>query len=111
MTITQQFVACTAATLIIFTSTTLPAGEITNVNWFSGVASVAGTVFLPPSAPNNDNVVGGSPNDIFVTQKDYFAIGPVDLVFDVINTGGVTEYAVVEGVQNNTGVDWTSYHV
>jgi hypothetical protein len=87
------------------------AGQITGVTWFSGVASVAGTVVNPPSAPNNDDVVGPSPNTIFVLQKDYIAIGPVDLEFTVIDSGGTTEYAVVEGVQNNTGLDWSGYHV
>ncbi len=87
------------------------AGAISTFTWYSGVASVAGTSWAPPVAPNNDNVVGASPNAIFVTQKDYVGIGPVDLVFDVINTGGVTEYVVTEGVQNNTGLDWSSYHI
>ena len=81
------------------------------LTWYSGVASVASTTFSPPVSPNNDNVVGNSPNTIFVLQKDYKAIGPVDLVFDVINTGGVTEYMVAEGVLNNTGLAWNSYHI
>ena len=110
-TITQQSVTHIAAILILWGATDAWAGEITGVNWFSDVASVAGEVVNPPSALNNDNVTGPSSNTIFVLQKDYFAIGPVDLVFDVINSGGVTEYAVVEGVQNNTGLDWGSYHV
>ena len=110
-TITQHSVTCIAAVLILLGATHAWAGEITGVNWFSGVASVAGEVVNPPSVPNNDNVIGPSPNTIFVLQKDYTAIGPVDLVFDVVNTGGVTEYAVIEGVQNNTGLDWGSYHV
>ena len=97
--------------LTILTTTTLRAGEITGFSWFSGVASVAATIFSPPSPPNNDDAVGTSPNSIFVTQKDYVAIGPVDLVFDVVNTGGVTEYLVIEGVQNNTGVGWASYRI
>lgn len=87
------------------------AGEITGFNWFSGIASVAGTSVIAPSAPNNDNAVGDSPNSMFVTQKDYTGIGPVDLVFDVSDTGGVTEYHFTEGVSNSTGLDWTSYHL
>ena len=85
-----------AAMLSLLGATDTWAGEITGVNWFSGVASVAGEVVNPPAAPNNDNVIGPSPNTIFVLQKDYTAIGLVDLVFDVINTGGTTEYAVIE---------------
>lgn len=111
MTIKQRFTTCIAAALTIFAATTLRGGEITGVNWFSGVASVAGTVFAPPVDANNDNVVGTSPNAIVVTQKDYIGIGPVDLVFDVVNSGGVTEYLVVEGVQNGTGLDWSGYHI
>lgn len=87
------------------------AGRIDGFSWFSGVASVAGTGAPPPVAPNNDDVAGDSPNVIVVTQKDYFGIGPVDLVFDVVDTGGVTEYFFTEGVQNNTGLDWSGYHL
>jgi len=107
----QRFLACIAATQIVLAGAALQAGEITGITWYSGVASVAGTAFLPPVAPNNDNVFGTSPNEIIVTQKDYVGIGPVDLVFDVVDSGGVTEYVVVEGVQNNTGLDWTGYHI
>lgn len=89
----------------------LRAGEITNITWFSGVASVAGTVIMPLSAPNNDDVVGPSPNGISVLQKDYRAIGPVDLTFDVSDTGGVIEYLVNEGVSNHTGLSWGYYHI
>ena len=53
---------------------------------------------MPPVAPNNDNAIGFSPNDFFLTQKDYHAIGPVDLTFDVVNSGGMTEYSIREGV-------------
>ncbi|MEM7682448.1 MAG: choice-of-anchor F family protein [Planctomycetota bacterium] len=87
------------------------AGEITGVTWFSGVASVAGTGVAPPAAINNDNQVGTSPNVLFILQKDYVGIGPVDIVLDVIDSGGTTEYFVTEGVQNNTGLDWSGYHV
>ncbi len=99
------------ATLLFAISTPLSAGEMIGFSWFSGVASVAGTSVVPPVAPNNDNVVGDSPNIFFLTQKDYRAIGPVDLVFDVRDTGGTTEYFIQEGVQNSTGLDWTGYHL
>ena len=111
MTNTQRITLGCAATLIFFTATTLRAGQITGFSWYSGVASVAGTSFSPPSSPNNDDAIGTSPNSIFVTQKDYVGIGPVDLVFDVLDTGGVTEYLVTEGVQNSTGLDWSGYHI
>ncbi len=87
------------------------AATIVGVTWFSGVASVAGTSVTPPSAPGNDNVVGDSPNQFLVIQKDYTAIGPVDLVFDLIDDGGTTEYIILEGVSNSSGIDWTGYHI
>ena len=105
----QYCTACIAFTLL--TATGLHAGQITNVNWFTGVASVAGATITPPVVINNDNAVGTSSNTLWVTQKDYTAIGPVDLVFDVIDSGGTTEYLVVEGVQNSTGLDWSGYHL
>lgn len=97
---------------LLLTGPVLQAGEITGFTWFSGVASVAGEPVSPPAVPNNDDHGPGvSPNPIIVTQKDYVGIGPVDLVFDVRDTGGTTEYAVYEGVQNSTGVDWNAYHI
>ena len=87
------------------------AATIVGVTWFSGVASVAGTSVTPPAAPGNDNVVGDSPNQFLVIQKDYTAIGPVDLVFDLIDDGGTTEYIILEGVSNSSGIDWTGYHI
>jgi hypothetical protein len=56
-------------------------------------------------------VAGASPNELWVTQKDYTGVGPVDIIFDVIDTGGVTEYSITEGVSNSTGLDFDQYQV
>ncbi|MEN1680233.1 MAG: choice-of-anchor F family protein [Planctomycetota bacterium] len=85
------------------------AGQITGFTWTSGIASVAGVIISPPMDPNNDNVAGPSPNEIRILQKDYTGIGPIDIEFTVIPSGGVTEYSFIEGVQNSTGIDWASY--
>ena len=70
MNVNKSFLFSAAVTLAALQSS-VEAGEITGVTWFSGVASVAGTGTPPPVAPNNDDVgVGGSPNVIVVTQKD-----------------------------------------
>ncbi|NNL65049.1 MAG: PEP-CTERM sorting domain-containing protein [Myxococcales bacterium] len=87
------------------------AGQITGVTWFSGVASVALAGWSTPDPNNDDFGVGASPNVVPILQKDYFAIGPVDIVLDVADSGGTTEYLIVEGVLNNTGVDWGGYHI
>ena len=111
----RSITRCRAVSLALLatllSATSVRAAQITGVSWFSGVASVAGTSITPPTAANNDDVAGTSPNVIVVTQKDYVGIGPVDLVFDLSDTGGTTEYLFVEGVQNNTGVDWSGYHL
>jgi hypothetical protein len=101
----------TLAVLISTFASTLQAGQIVNFNWYSGVASVCACAVVPPVTPNNDNVIGLSPNEFFITQKNYTAIGPVDLTFDVINSGATTEYAFREGVFNGTGVPWVGYHI
>lgn len=108
---TNQFVLALAGLLVIAATTTLQAGGISGFSWYSGIASVASTSIDPVVAPNNDDVVGASPNTVFVTQKHYVAIGPVDLVFSVTNTGGTTEYLFTEGVFNDTGLAWGSYHL
>ena len=111
MIISNGFITRVVAALSLVTATSLQAGEITGFSWYSGVASVASTTIYPPVTANNDDVVGLSPNEVFITQKNYVAVGPVDLVFDVTDTGGVTEYDIKEGVFNNTGLNWTGYHI
>lgn len=87
------------------------AGEITGLFPQPGIVSVAGQSWFT-NTTNNDNHVGlGNNNILFVLQKDYTAVGYVDIVVTVADTGGSTEYEVREGVQNGTGVDWTGYRV
>lgn len=110
MKMLSSIVSLVALVLTVFAANS-EAGQINGVTWFSGVASVAGESVAPAAAINNDNQVGLSPNQVYILQKDYHAIGPVDIVLSVLPSGGVTEYAVIEGVQNSTGIDWTSYHI
>jgi hypothetical protein len=105
-----SLVLAAVACALVSTSTT-HAGEITGFSWHSGVASLASTSISPLVAPNNDDAVGASPNTVFVTQKDYVGIGPVDIVFNVSNSGGVSEYLITEGVYNGTGLNWAAYHI
>lgn len=107
----KQSVAAVAIAFTLTTNTPLLAGGITGFSWHSGVASVAATTISGLVAPNNDDAVGASPNTAFVTQKHYVAIGPVDLVFNVTNSGGVSEYLFTEGVYNGTGLNWGAYHL
>jgi len=98
-------------TLSLFAASGASAGEISGITWFSGVASVAGESAATPS-PGNDDVAGINDNVLSILQKDYTAIGPVDIVLTVNDAGnGTTEYRVVEGLFNNTGLDWSGYHI
>ena len=102
---------CVMACTLAFNGS-LHAGQITGFSWSSGIASIAGEPVDPPVAPNNDNVVGASPNEVVVTQKDFFGVnGVADIVFTVIDSGGTTEYAFVEGVSNSSGIAWDQYRI
>jgi len=113
--ITQNFKIVLFAFFLSSISLTSNAGVITSFTWYSGVASVAGEPIPTLVLAGNDDVVGDSPNTVIVYQKDYTAIGPVDIVFTVDElldpVDGVTEYKIIEGVQNGTGLDWSAYHM
>lgn len=75
------------------------AGNITGAGATVGGGtsiSGAGTV-----SPNNDNHVSGSPNAITISATLIDA-QPVDFVFNVINSGGTTEYLASIGVVNGS---------
>src|SRR5262245_14560811 len=103
-------ILCIALSFFVLNCARLQAGQVTTFAWHSGVASLAATTISPAPTPN-DNVATASPYKIFVTQKNYVAVGTVDITFDVVNNGGATEYDFVEGVQNATGIPWNAYHL
>jgi hypothetical protein len=111
MTTKQLLSGAAVSVLVLLCAGPVQAGEIIGFTPFPGINSVAGVIINPAAPANNDDVAGASPNDLFVTQKDYVAIGAVDIVFDVVPTGGVTEYSIREGVSNSTGVDWSGYTI
>ena len=112
MDIQKTITGITAAAAALACAGTLEAGQIMGFSWSSGIASVAGEPVDPPVAPNNDNVVGASPNEIVVTQKDFYGVnGVADIVFSVIDSGGTTEYLFIEGVSNSSGIPWDTYRI
>ncbi len=108
-----RIAACLAlATMLLVASPSVQAGQITAWAWDpTGIASVALAGVPPIAAINNDDVAGISPNVLLVTQKAYFSIGPVDIEFTVAPSSGVTEYTIIEGVDNGTGIPWSSYRI
>ena len=111
MDIKRIFTLSTVVALAFLSSRLLQAGQITGYTWSSSVASVADDPIDPPVSANNDNFVGQSPNTILLTQKAFYGIGPADIEFAVEPSGGVTEYFIIEGVDNGTASPWSSYRM
>ncbi|MDA8746046.1 PEP-CTERM sorting domain-containing protein [Rubripirellula amarantea] len=77
-----------------------------------GLGTVAVPAIITVQA-NNDNVPDPSKldNNIFVPVKRFDNPGYIDIEFFVSPSDGVTEYKVFESVDNNTGVNWSSYRM
>ncbi|MCG8450345.1 MAG: PEP-CTERM sorting domain-containing protein [Pirellulales bacterium] len=111
MTTNKSITTLGAVAMVCLFAMPLQAGKITGFSWTNGIISIAG--ITPPASVtvNNDDVSGDSPNELQILQKDFGTVGYIDIEFTVMDTGGVTEYAIIEGVQNSSGLDWASYHV
>jgi hypothetical protein len=87
------------------------ASVITDIARIEG----AGTLFLEgldTTTPNNDNRSATEFNfNVVDINKDFGRLGPIDIVFNVLNSGGTTEYFFLEGAQNNTGVEWAGFQL
>lgn len=111
---TQRLFACAAA---LAATATASAGTIIGLAPEPGIYSIAGQSVATPNPGNGEYVGDGNTNVLTIVQKHYFAalpgpsVAPVDIVMTVIDSGGTTEYKVVENVQNSTGVDWSGYRV
>lgn len=85
-----------ADTITIISSITGPggtgSGSVTTVN------------------PNNDNVTANNPNIISITIT-FTAVAPIDIVFNVANSAGTTEYFFTSTIVNSSGVAWDHFHV
>jgi hypothetical protein len=72
-----------------------------------GTASVTG-----PFTPFPNNAPAATSANFAAIQKTFTSpTVPIDIVFNVTNSGGVTEYLFAEGVFNASGVAWNDYHV
>jgi hypothetical protein len=75
-----------------------------------GLASVAAVVTLNP---RNDNQTGGgtADNNVVIPLKRFDFNNYIDIVFTVLSDDGTTEYKFTEFVDNNTGINWSSYRM
>ena len=73
-----------------------------------GMGSASMTAVATP-VPNNDDT-SGTVNTVTVS-KSFGSINPIDVRFQVANSGGVTEYRVVETVTNSSQLAWFAFHI
>jgi hypothetical protein len=103
-----------AALIVALLSASASAGRIDPPATSSGpgLGFVAVPAIIHITA-NNDNVPdSGMPdNNIVVPLKRFDSLGFIDIEFPVGTTGGVTEYAVSEFIDNNTGSNWSAYEM
>jgi hypothetical protein len=97
-------VACACGT--VAKAGIIPIGGATSVVG-GGTASITGP-FTP--APNN-NPTSTSSNFAAIQKTFTSSKTPIDIVFNVNNSQGITEYLLAEGVSNLTGVAWNDFHV
>jgi hypothetical protein len=72
-----------------------------------GLVNVAAVI---TTAPNNDDEPGtDAANNVVSPLKRFDSTGYIDMVFTVTPTQGVTEYLFSEFVDNNSGINWSSY--
>jgi hypothetical protein len=101
---------------VAFWAASASAGTISSTPAPIAVGPGLGTVAVPAIVtvmPNNDNVPDPTKldNNIVVPIKRFDQSGYIDIEFFVQPSDGVTEYQVFESVDNNTGVNWSSYRM
>ena len=76
------------------------AGTITSVASITGGGTATVTPIIT-GQPNNDDATAPGGN-VVVASKVFDSASPIDIVFNVAQTDGITEYFFAEGVANNT---------
>jgi hypothetical protein len=89
-------------------STNAYAGTILGVESISGGGNAVVDPILTGD-PNNDNHSVPATSNIAVASKLFNATQPIDIVFEVDDSGGTTEYRLAEGVANVSGQDFLMY--
>src|SRR6188508_3211746 len=107
-----------AAAAVAAISTVARAGVIQSaaVNPLSPGLGIVTIPLILTSTPGNDNTDNpNANNNISIATKAFEHNDYIDIVFNVVRNGplsgagSVTEYRVVETVDNATGVNWSSY--
>jgi hypothetical protein len=92
----------TLAMVVAVVSTSAEAGVIAGTAAVGGGTFTGGPVTL---VPNNDNSVPPSPNLFDVSSSAIFS-DPFDIVMQIMDSGGTTEYFFTQSLTNGTGFAW-----
>lgn len=85
------------------------AGLIAGLDSVSGPGLGTATGSSTTATANNDNNAGAASGNHLSLIKTFARIAPIDMVFDVLNTRGTTEYSVGDSVRNMTGQAWGDF--
>jgi len=115
-TIVKQLAIATTGAVLLFGSTTFvaKAGTIQ-----TDLADLAGPIIVVEwgiftDTPNNDDSVDPPvpPPNVFGYITGFDAVGSIDIVFNVDNSGGTTEYIFSGGqLANFSGSNWAGYKI
>ena len=90
------------------------AATITSINQFILPGFSTGSLSHSLAvAPNNDDAAAASPNTIGTGGGIFLnagGFGILDYEFNLVDSGGTTEYAFSTNVVNNTGIAWSDFH-
>jgi hypothetical protein len=102
--------------LIVYTILTAIVGNVT-AGTITSIGNVVGGGYifvdwLTTTSPNNDNVTATEFNFNQLKENTFFLnFSSIDIVFNVANSGGTTEYEFFTGPHNFTVIEWNGYKV
>lgn len=105
--------ASVSAVLLGLALSVAEAGVITGVSSISGPGlGGAGGQYLFTFDPNNDNVENAAGiNGVGFDEILFERARPIDIVFNVSSSGGVTEYSVIQSTFNFSPPTWIAFEV
>ncbi len=96
------------------TATVAQAAVITTVSTWTLPGASTGSISNLNNTPAPNNVVAPAVNPDVITYSVFLNAGGLgigDTEFVVANSGGTTEYQLVQTFLNNTGTPWTGFHL
>lgn len=104
---------CCLLLVMVLSYTTADAGTITGVGgvFGPGLGYVQG-LLLYSKLPNNDNSLNATTeNGVGFDEIVFDQAAPIDIVLDVSNSGGTSEYSALESLYNFTPDTWLGYEI